>query len=117
MTAAAPLLWHVYIIRCHDGSLYTGVATDVSRRLAEHRQGDMRGAKYLRGRGPLDLVLSRPVGSRSAALRIEAGIKGRRKARKEELLRRPEILDDWIETLRADDRGGSGPAAISDRRD
>jgi putative endonuclease len=65
--------WHIYIIRCGDGSLYTGIATDVRRRFAEHESG--LGARYLRGRGPLELVLSRPVGDRSEALRLEQRVK------------------------------------------
>ncbi|MBT8330889.1 MAG: GIY-YIG nuclease family protein, partial [Deltaproteobacteria bacterium] len=47
--------WYVYMLRCCDGSLYTGIATDVERRFAEHQSNS--GAKYLRGRGPLALVL------------------------------------------------------------
>lgn len=46
--------WKVYILRCGDGSLYTGISTDVARRLEEHRSG--KGAKYTRSRGPLELV-------------------------------------------------------------
>ena len=46
--------WKVYILRCGDGSLYTGIAVDVEHRLAVHRSG--KGAKYTRGRGPLELV-------------------------------------------------------------
>lgn len=65
--------WHLYIIRCGDGSLYTGIATDVRRRFAEHESG--LGARYVRGRGPLELVLSRPVGDRSEALRLEQRVK------------------------------------------
>jgi putative endonuclease len=78
--------WHVYIVRCRDGALYTGVATDISRRLAEHEQGAGKGAKYLRGRGPLRLVLDKTVGRRGLALRVEACIKRLPKARKEELI-------------------------------
>ena len=62
--------WSVYLVRCRDGSLYTGIATDVTRRFDEHVSGQ-RGAKYLRGRGPLALVFQQQVGSRSAASRVE----------------------------------------------
>jgi putative endonuclease len=65
--------WYVYILRCGDGSLYTGIATDVVRRLAEHQTN--KGAKYLRGRGPLKLVFEKQVGSRSQALKIEHKVK------------------------------------------
>ena len=77
-------IWQVYIIRCADNSLYTGVSTDVARRLSEHRAG--RGAKYLKGRGPLELAYSRPVGEHGAALREEARIKRLSKAQKEALV-------------------------------
>lgn len=88
--------WHVYLIRCGDGTLYTGVATDVSRRLEEHRRGEGKGAKYLRGRGPLELVLERTVGPRGVALSVESRIKRLRRARKEELIARNETIDELI---------------------
>ncbi|BAN68581.1 GIY-YIG nuclease family protein [endosymbiont of unidentified scaly snail isolate Monju] len=77
-------LWHLYLIRCADGSLYTGITTDVQRRLDEHRHN--RGARRLRGRGPLELVYSRPVGDRSRALRIEHRVKRLKRAAKEALV-------------------------------
>ncbi len=80
------------MVRCRDGSLYTGIATDVARRLDDHRDTKGRGAKYLRGRGPIKLVLQRRIGSRGAALRLERRVKGLAKPRKEELLRRPELI-------------------------
>jgi len=46
--------WYLYIVRCRDGTLYTGISTDVDRRLAEHRQGGNAGARYLKGRAPLN---------------------------------------------------------------
>ena len=54
--------WFIYIIRCADGSLYTGITTDVSRRFAEHARSGPRAARYLRGRGPLTLVFWAPRG-------------------------------------------------------
>ena len=78
--------WSVYVVRCGDGSLYTGIATDVRRRLAQHAQGGGRGAKYLRGRGPLRLVFARAVGSRALAQKVESRIKRLPKARKERLV-------------------------------
>jgi len=79
-------LWSVYIVRCGDGSLYTGIATDVHRRIAEHARRGARGAKYLRGRGPLHLEFARVIGSRGMALRIERTIKSLSKGRKEALV-------------------------------
>ncbi len=65
--------WLVYILRCGDGSLYTGMTDDLPRRLEAHRAG--RGAKYTRGRGPLELVYQEPCADRSDALRREWAIK------------------------------------------
>jgi len=78
--------WSVYLVRCGDGSLYTGIARDVERRLEEHRSAEGKGAKYLRGRGPLELVLEHPVGERGLALRVEGRIKRLRREEKEELV-------------------------------
>jgi len=78
--------WFLYLIRCADSSLYTGIATDVLRRLDEHRNHPQRQAKYLRGRGPLELVFSRKVCCRSCALRLEYRIKRMTRATKEQLV-------------------------------
>lgn len=83
--------WSLYLLRCADGSLYTGIATDVARRLDEHASG-VRGAKYLRGRGPLRLLLSHPVGDRQLATRAEHRVKRLPKARKERLVAAPQEL-------------------------
>lgn len=80
------MIWHVYIIRCADGTLYTGVSTDVARRLGEHSSGSPKSAKYLRGRGPLELVYSRKVGDRSEALIEERRIKGMTRPQKIRLI-------------------------------
>lgn len=66
--------WSVYIIRCDDGSLYTGVSTDVDRRFREHRDTP-RGAKFFNGRKPLEVVFHEAGHSRSSAGRREAAIK------------------------------------------
>ena len=65
--------WKLYILRCGDGSLYTGITTDVENRLEAHRSG--KGAKYTRGRGPLELIYSEDCGDHSAALKRELEIK------------------------------------------
>lgn len=75
--------WYVYILRCGDGTLYTGITNDLARRLAQHAAGT--GAKYTRGRGPLTLEARRRFPSRSDASRVEAWIK---KARPADKLRR-----------------------------
>ena len=74
--------WYLYILRCGDGSLYTGITTDVEKRLQQHRTG--KGAKYTRGRTPLELVYKETCGSHSDALKREAAVK---KMPREEKLR------------------------------
>lgn len=66
-------MWFVYMIRCTDGSLYTGITTDMERRLAQHAQ--QRGAKYFRGRAPGEVVYLEDGHTRSTASRREAQIK------------------------------------------
>jgi putative endonuclease len=72
------------MVRTAQGALYTGIAVDVERRLAEHNGGS--GAKYLRSRGPLALAYQVLVGDRSTALRIEGALKKLRKKRKEAIV-------------------------------
>ncbi len=74
--------WFVYILRCSDDSLYTGVTTDLVRRLAEHNGARPPAARYTRGRLPVTLVYREAVGTRSAAARREAAIKKMGRARK-----------------------------------
>jgi len=78
--------WLVYIVRTRDGSLYTGVTTDVGRRLAEHLAQDGRGARYLRGRAPLEVVYRRKLGDRGLALSVEWRIKRRSRAEKDAIV-------------------------------
>ena len=85
--------WSVYLVRCKDDSLYAGVALDVDRRLEEHREGK-RGAKYLRGRGPLELMMKRELRDRSLALKVELRIKKLSRKAKENLIVNPEMVDE-----------------------
>lgn len=78
--------WHVYIVRTRLDTLYTGIATDVQRRLAEHESGTHPGAKYLRGKGPLELVFVYRAGGRDLASRIEHRIKSLSRGAKNQLL-------------------------------
>ena len=78
-----PSSWSVYLLRCRDGSLYTGVTTDLERRLRMHHAG--RGARYTRGRGPFVVVHVEEIGSRGDALRRELAIKRLRAAEKRRL--------------------------------
>jgi putative endonuclease len=77
--------YSLYIVRCADGSLYTGIALDVARRMAEHASSP-RGARYLRGKGPLELVFEQAVGDRSCASRLEHCVKRLDRASKEALI-------------------------------
>lgn len=78
--------WHVYLLRTRRGALYTGIATDVIRRLDEHGRKGGRGAKSLRAKGPLELAYQARIGSRSLALKVERCVKGLTKDQKEELV-------------------------------
>ncbi|WP_276887066.1 GIY-YIG nuclease family protein [Anaerococcus lactolyticus] len=75
----------VYIVRCEDGSLYTGYTTDVKERLITHNSG--KGAKYTRSRLPVSLVYYKRVDSKSIGLRLEARIKKLTKKEKEALVK------------------------------
>ena len=76
--------WKLYILRCGDGSLYTGITVDVEARLAQHREGT--GAKYTRGRGPLELVYVEDCEDHSQALKRELAIKALSKNEKQALI-------------------------------
>lgn len=68
-------MWHVYILKCADGSLYTGIARDLPRRLLQHNGNLVGGSRYTRGRRPVALLWSTTEPDRSAAQRREASIK------------------------------------------
>ena len=72
--------WYLYILRCGDGTLYTGITTDVEKRLEQHRIG--KGAKYTRGRAPLELVYREECGTHSQALKRECAVKSLNRAQK-----------------------------------
>ncbi len=86
--------WFLYLVRDAGGRLYTGISTDVSRRLAEHAAG--RGARALRGRGPLCLAWQQQVGDHGQALRLEYRLKRRSKADKEALVRAERSLESLL---------------------
>ena len=77
-------VWYLYILRCGDGSLYTGITTDVEKRFAAHCSG--KGAKYTRGRGPLAVVYRETCGSHSEALKREYAVKKMPREEKEALI-------------------------------
>ena len=77
--------YSLYILRCADGSFYTGIARDVDKRVLQHEEG-AHGAKYLRGRKPFTLVFRMPAGTRSAAQRLEHRVRRLSRARKRALI-------------------------------
>lgn len=77
--------WWVYMLRCADTSLYTGICTDPPRRFLEHNLGP-RGARYTRVRRPVSPVLLVPAGDRATASRLEARLKQLSRAEKQQLL-------------------------------
>ena len=77
--------WYVYLLRTRNGALYAGITTDTDRRLKEHHEGG-KGAKSLRGKGPLELVYRAQFGNRSIASVLEARIKKLTKVQKEALI-------------------------------
>lgn len=76
---------YVYILKCRDGSLYTGWTNNIEKRLAAHNSG--AGAKYTKGRGPVTLVYLEKLPDRSAALRREAAIKKLTRQQKKDLIK------------------------------
>lgn len=83
----------LYILRCANGQLYTGIATDVAKRLAEHKSGS-RGAKFLRGKGPLEVVFSETVGDRATASQLEYRVKRLNRVQKLDLIEGRRCLAD-----------------------
>lgn len=79
--------WTVYIVRCSDNSLYTGITTDLAKRMKEHNSGNKSGAKYTRARTPVTLVYSEEAEDRSQAARREYEIKKMDKRSKEMMLK------------------------------
>jgi putative endonuclease len=104
--------WRVYLVRARGGVLYAGISTDVERRLALHRAG--KGAKFLRGRGPLELVYSRKLGEHGLALRVERRLKGLAKAEKEALVRTAPPRAKLLQLLSLS--GARAPSGSSRRR-
>lgn len=85
MATATPAdLWFLYLARCADGSLYTGIARNVAERIAQHDAG--KGAKYTRGRGPLEVCAVRRCRSHGEALRLELAVKALTRPAKESLI-------------------------------
>ena len=88
------MTWHLYVIRTVGGSLYAGIATDVSRRYREHASGGRKAARFLRANPPLELALQRRIGSRSLALKVEYRFKRLSKRDKEAIVRAGKLRFD-----------------------
>jgi putative endonuclease len=78
------MCWVTYMVRCSDGTLYTGVTNDIEKRVKTHNAG--KGAKYTRSRLPVTLVYMETHSDRSTAQRAEAGLKGLKRAEKIEMI-------------------------------
>jgi putative endonuclease len=83
-TQATAATWSLYILRCRDGSFYTGVTTDINRRFHEHEEG--RASRFTRTRRPVVLVYQEKCGSRSLALSRECAVKSMGRQEKEDLV-------------------------------
>ncbi|MFM5587393.1 GIY-YIG nuclease family protein [Aeromonas rivipollensis] len=85
--------WFIYLVRTGAGSLYAGISTDPERRLRQHQSG--KGARALRGKGPLTLVWRQGAADKGEALRLEYRLKQQSKAFKERLVLDPGLWHDW----------------------
>ena len=89
-------MYYTYLLRCGDGSLYAGITTDPQRRLAEHRAGGKKGARYTRSRAPLSFEAVWESENRSSASKLEARLKAAKRDVKERLAARPDLLEQFI---------------------
>lgn len=79
-------VWFVYMIKTRLNTLYTGVTIDVERRLAEHASGSVKGARYLRGKGPLTMVWHKQVADKRQAMQVEYRLKRLPRATKDKIV-------------------------------
>jgi formylglycine-generating enzyme required for sulfatase activity len=102
--------WFVYVVRCRDGSLYTGISTDVAARVARHNAG--QGARYTRARRPVELIYTERKRSRSTALRREAAIKALPRRHKDDLVA-GRLAASGARVRKSRALGGAVPAALA----
>ena len=96
-------MWHLYIVKCADGTLYTGVTMDVARRIEEHN-GSAKGARYTRTRRPVTLLASCQTGTRSEALKAEHALKRLSRAAKLSIVNHlDDGLSEWWRRWRAEE--------------
>jgi putative endonuclease len=91
------MIWSIYMVMGKDKKIYTGITTDIDRRFEEHQTSATKGAKFLRSRRPLVLLVAMPVGSQGHALRVEHRVKRLSRSKKEDIIREPAILASFIE--------------------
>ncbi len=87
-------MYYIYMLRCSDNSLYTGITTDVERRFEEHKSKTVKGAKYTRAKSVVSIAAVWERETRSDALRLEAFIKKQRKEKKEAFIENPSLLSN-----------------------
>ena len=80
------MVWYVYMLRCSDNTLYTGITTDVERRVGEHNTDNKKGAKYTKARRPVTLIYKKRCKDRSTASQTECQLKQLTRKEKEKLL-------------------------------
>lgn len=107
-------VWSVYLVRTARDELYSGITVDVGRRFAEHAEG--RGAKFLRGRGPLELAYVRRVGAHGLALRVERRLKQLARREKELVARARPSRKRLLALLRVEDAAAEERGAATERR-
>ncbi|MEM6161646.1 GIY-YIG nuclease family protein [Erwinia sp. P6884] len=99
MKSSEAALWRLYIVRTASGVLYTGITNDVARRFLQHQTG--KGAKALRGKGPLELIFHCEAGDRASASKLEYQVKQLKRQDKIRLVtHQPASLSAWLQALR-----------------
>ena len=92
--------WWVYLVRCKNNSLYTGITLDVEKRFSQHQHSQKKAAKYFWGKRPLRLVAQKEIGEKSLALKVEHWIKRLKKSPKEELVNDISLIDEIIKKIK-----------------
>ena len=100
-------LWTVYILRNEKNALYTGITTDIERRLKEHKNKHVKGAKFTRSCETLELVYLCEIGDQSPALKVEAKIKRLKKDKKEIIVQSAMKKPDLYDFLLLSDKKGA----------
>ena len=89
-------MYYIYMLRCENNSIYTGIAKDLKRRMAEHFSQDEKCAKYTKSHRPKKLEMVWETQDKSLAAKLEYAIKTLNKVKKEELIKNPKLLEDFL---------------------